>query len=213
MKFLKKFQLKWTVLLYLCFCASSVSLCHAQTFPAILEWSGEVGFPESPGIIGWEFTTNEPIILTELGVYDDGDDGLLEDRNVTLWDSSGAILAEVSIPAGDSAVLEDGYRYQSVLPRVLPSNTGYLLADDYRDKIEQIRARAISFQTHGSVIWLGGRTNSSGSATIPLDPLPADQPGFSVSFRFTPIPEPACLGLFATALALVLGIARTPYLH
>ncbi len=185
-----------------CFCELFQSPCKAQPFPALVDWTGEVGEPDSPGIIGWAFTTNEPILVTELGVYDHDDDGLLEDRQLTLWDNLGGVLANVTIPAGSVSALDDSYRYQPIDPQRLEPDVEYIFADDYREKIEIIRARSVAFQTDPAVNWFEGRINASGSAAIPQSPLPSDQPGLVVNFKFVRVPEPASSGLVVIAMTL-----------
>src|SRR5262245_25573242 len=50
--------------------------------------------------IGWRFTVNSPIQITSLGLLDKNNDGFQADHPVAMWDSQGAMLANVTIHAG-----------------------------------------------------------------------------------------------------------------
>ncbi|MDD9934139.1 MAG: DUF4082 domain-containing protein [Myxococcales bacterium] len=85
--------------------------------------------------VGFRFTVDETQYATQLGVWDQGGDGLEENIPVGLWDSSGTLLATTVLSAGASAGLVDEFRYQDIEPPVelAPGETytvGAYLASD-----------------------------------------------------------------------------------
>ncbi len=64
------------------------------------------------GTVGTAFTLAADTVFNALGYQDPGGDGLMTDHTVGLWRvSDGALLASAVVPAGSSALLQDGYRY------------------------------------------------------------------------------------------------------
>ena len=87
-------------------------------------------------------TGSTPPTITALGFIDlhntnpvsspDGD-GLLEAHRVTLWlDADGSKVTEVTVPAGPSGELVDGFRYAAIPEGslVLEPNTAYVISAD-----------------------------------------------------------------------------------
>jgi VCBS repeat-containing protein len=64
------------------------------------------------GTLGLEFNTTQDIVISQLGAFDDGSDGFLTSKTVTLYNAdTQAIIAQATIPAGTSSSLVNGYRY------------------------------------------------------------------------------------------------------
>lgn len=64
--------------------------------------------------IGHTFTVTETnILITALGVYDYGNDGLTSPHTVTLFTNQTALIS-VTVPAGSSTTLQDGFRFVSL---------------------------------------------------------------------------------------------------
>ncbi|MDX2170624.1 MAG: hypothetical protein SF182_26360 [Deltaproteobacteria bacterium] len=92
---------------------------------------------------GWEFQTTAPITVSALGVFDSYEDGLQFPIPVGLYDSTCALLASVTIPAGSVAPLHDGYRYAAITPLSLPSGQTFRIAavmhcDDYTATLQSL---------------------------------------------------------------------------
>src|SRR5205809_1043287 len=66
--------------------------------------------------LGYAFIVSSPVTVTNLGLFDFGNDGLSTSHAVTIWTSSGTELVQTTIPAGTDAILSDGFRYVSVAP-------------------------------------------------------------------------------------------------
>ncbi|HOY58636.1 MAG TPA: GDSL-type esterase/lipase family protein [Verrucomicrobiota bacterium] len=89
------------------------------------------------GVRGTVFQASEATnrVVTHLGYYDSGSDGLQSTHRVGVYAATpagagtGALLAEVTIPAGTNAFLENGYRWVSLpSPLTLEAKTSYVLA-------------------------------------------------------------------------------------
>src|SRR5436190_10249612 len=52
---------------------------------------------------GWGFSLSSPILLTDVGVWDDQNDGLGSPHVVTVWTSTGTQLVQATVPDGASA--------------------------------------------------------------------------------------------------------------
>ncbi|MHB9035861.1 MAG: hypothetical protein ACYC64_04280 [Armatimonadota bacterium] len=100
---------------------------------------GQCNTASPPGLVGWtlgyRFTVgSKPIIVTQLGAYDYGSNGLSAPIPVTIWNADGsAIVATTSIPSGtaqDSWGLADTYgRYvfKNISPMTLNAGTTYVI--------------------------------------------------------------------------------------
>lgn len=92
-----------------------VLLLPTSVASAAIQYAGEPGggswYYGGGGTAGTEFTSNITTSVLSLGIYDYGNDGLYGAHEVGLWDSSNALIAWVTIPAGNSAPLLNGYRW------------------------------------------------------------------------------------------------------
>jgi hypothetical protein len=82
------------------------------------------------GTVGYEFTANRSLSVISLGVFDYGGDGLHGSHQVGLWDSGGALLGSVTIPAATGAPLSGGYRWVSITAPLVAGNN-YVLGAEY----------------------------------------------------------------------------------
>jgi len=70
---------------------------------------------------GYSFSVNEPTLITAVGWFDRNSDGLTHEHELGIWNSDGQLLVDETVPAGMSAPLNDGFRYQSIpAPLILP---------------------------------------------------------------------------------------------
>ncbi len=106
-----------------------IASTHADT-PAFV-FANTFGNPPSSftGTRGWEFgrwnTQTNDLLVTQLGVFDSGGDGLVNSHPVGLWRENpggltGTFLASAVVPAGTDAPLINGYRWVSISPVVIP---------------------------------------------------------------------------------------------
>ncbi|MGH1492306.1 MAG: sialate O-acetylesterase [Acidimicrobiales bacterium] len=64
-------------------------------------------------VVGYEFTVNSEIVLTDLGLFDQDQDGRLNEPTappVGVWNAAGALLASTTIPLGTTAEANVFYR-------------------------------------------------------------------------------------------------------
>lgn len=159
-----------------------------------------------------------------LGFYDAGGDGLTESHTIALWEtgwngqSSRGLLAEITVPAGTSAPLIDGYRWVELPSTITLVPNEYYLLNASVDGVDQ----------WGDVI--SGSQITWDSQYVPTDPgydftkagiygnsIPAYSqnggsdsidPAANLGFNVVPAPEPSTLALLGIGTTMLLGIAR-----
>lgn len=120
-------------LFILCFLGTSLP---AQTIThQLFDSNNGTRLDATSGLVGTRFRSTESTnrLVTHLGYYDSGGDGLAISHRVGLFaatsDGSGAVLAEVTVPAGTNALLENEFRWVALpAPYSLATNTDYVLA-------------------------------------------------------------------------------------
>ena len=86
------------------------------------------GDPGFSGTVGYSFTLTKPYAVTELGFYDDLNDGLLSSHMVGIFDASTqALLVSATLSSGSSNPLQDGFRWLSV-PEFVLAPGSYVMA-------------------------------------------------------------------------------------
>ncbi len=73
------------------------------------------------------FKPTQTIKVTSLGYYDETQVGLLAAHEVGIFDSSGNLIADATVPSGASPPLIDSIRYQSIAPVTLLAGHVYNL--------------------------------------------------------------------------------------
>jgi fibronectin-binding autotransporter adhesin len=99
----------------------------------VLSPANPVGDTLSNGSLGLDFDVNSSITIKQLGVYDNGRDGLSNSHNVYIYNRvTQAALVTLNFPAGTSGTLSsDGYRFLA-LPSPLALGAGnYSIVVDY----------------------------------------------------------------------------------
>ncbi len=117
---------------------------------------------------------NQPVQLTALGLWDEDADGLAASHDVGIWNATGSSeLAHVTVPAGSSSTLVDGFRFVNLgSPIALAANTTYVLGAAYntndaaRDITTFNFASRNSFASPGVTLGFGEFENGS-SLTYP----------------------------------------------
>jgi hypothetical protein len=88
---------------------------------------------------GFRFQATQNLTVTALGVFDIDSDGLTIPLSKTgvdvgLWNDSGTLLAQVSVPGGTTASILDGFRYANLTTSInLTSNSFYRVGADMSD--------------------------------------------------------------------------------
>ena len=79
-------------------------------------------------MLGWQFTVNTPVTVTDIGWFDWGQNGLSLSKQIGIWDTLGeTLVASVTVPSGTGATLSDHFRYVT-----LGSPVGLLSGHTYR---------------------------------------------------------------------------------
>ena len=94
-------------------------LLHGGTARADIAVEVEFGapdtiFPNGGTTHGWQFTVNETIEVTHLGLYDRLQNGFAIEHPVGLWDEEGTLLTSVVMSPGDGDELIRNFRYVDI---------------------------------------------------------------------------------------------------
>ena len=111
-------------------CLFMLGLGSAQAADPILSVSGGAGGnPGSGTTHGWRFTANQAITLTELGLYDGDDNGMVIDHPIGLFRFDTAeLLTSGTIHAGTGDPLINHFRYVDVEDVTLIPGVDYFLS-------------------------------------------------------------------------------------
>lgn len=197
----------------------AASLAGAEPASA-LDLPGSVGFIVSnttgelmnngPFTLGWRFSLNSPILVSGLGVFDSGQDGLKDSHDVGIFDAAGVLLASATVASGQFSPLTEQFRYAPVSVLLTPGQT-YDIGAVWGPNSDELLFGAatnptLGFVTAPEVNWLSQAFTSGGTLSAPLTFFVDTSAGyFGPNFSFTAVvPEidPAGMG---AVLALVVG--------
>jgi hypothetical protein len=181
------------------------------------------------GMVGWTFNLLQPLTITGVGWYDDGQDGLSRAFQVGLWQDLtgnfapgstprqllGTSADGMNIPGGTTATLQDSWRVVPLSsPLTLPAGNYELSGLDTAttpDTIKYVLAGGMfPFPPAQPGLTLGAFFYASPSA-----PSPTFQVTYRDSFYlayglelgpmlFTSVPEPHSIGLFGLGAVMLL---------
>lgn len=80
--------------------------------------------------VGWQFDVLESLLVTGLGWYDEGLDGLGRSHTVGIWDPGGSLLTSIVVPSGTGAALDGVYRTMAIAPLLLTPGAGYIVGGE-----------------------------------------------------------------------------------
>ena len=168
-------------------------------------------------IIGYEFRTNQPIIVAQLGVYDHFLNGLAENHLVGIFDStSHNLLASTNVATSNP--LLNRFRYNSLnTPLFLPANHTYRIAalaghvDEFGADPRNLFINPAITYIDGSVDFISPAAGQLDFPNFSLTDLGLSYVGvFGPNFRFEAlpnspsapvVPEPVTLTLLGSGLA------------
>ena len=171
---------------------------------------GTYGSAPSGTTYGWSFSVGEtPLSVTHLGYFDAGLDGLVDEHRVGIWDFSGALLVEGTVPAGAIGTDAGAYAFTSVDATTLPANETYFIGGMSPSASDAVIAFAGPQTYAPQVTYLGASYSETGGFTAPDTLYGASHGIFGPNFQFTPIPEPHHHATLAgIGLAIFFGVRR-----
>jgi len=152
-------------------------------------------------VAGWEFTVNENVQVTALGVWDGNLDGFSESIPLGLYRSSDQqLLGSVTVAAGTASPLTGNFRYVDLaVPVNLSVATEYTLAMYTGSLVGPSNGELVNipgfYDVNPTVNLVRRRAefDGIGGLVFPTQTLSANSTGIGAGFLF--IPEPASLAL------------------
>lgn len=88
---------------------------------------------KSNATLGYAFRVGpDPVNILKMGIWDQGANGLVESHEMGIWNTSGDLLASVTVPQGTAGALNGNFRYVDVLGGLmLDADTVYVIAAKY----------------------------------------------------------------------------------
>ena len=111
---------------------------HASTLAEVgtngdnVAWNTGFAALDQEGTVGWSFQVlGSSLNVTALGVFDNGGSGLADSHEVGIWDNTGALLAEATVPSGTAGTLVDDFRFIAISPLTLQAGDTYTIGAFY----------------------------------------------------------------------------------
>ena len=159
--------------------------------------------------VGWGFSLSAPLLVTQLGFWDENGNGLGQSHLVTIWSSTGTQSAQATIPVGTSGTLVDGFRYLTLTTPILLAAGNYTigaLLSAFGSDVASVSSSAIS--TTPGVTYAGSRA-IEGNAFPTNDAFDLPNSYFGPNFQFTTVGVPdsgSTWALLLLAVTAVLGL-------
>jgi hypothetical protein len=166
------------------------------------------------GTLGLNFQVNAPILVSALGAFDNGLNGITNDLYVGIFDSLGNVIVSFTNFNGTAADPTNHYVFQNIAPVILQAGSyqlasfGYNLEGNFNNHAPN--PSPITFNTMGGRLTALGTSYSAENqpgvfATIADNGLTRYGAG---SFLASAVPEPAIWAMMIGGFALIGGLAR-----
>lgn len=178
----------------------TTGLIAAPLHAATLGYTSTGGVADTNGgfNLGFQFTADQPLQINELGVYDNGGDGLSFARQVDLWRvSDQALIASVTVGAGLAGVLDGGFRFAAITPLLLTAGAQYRVSVVYPTGQGTDDKAINSTITPGPGVTLSPGTYFVGSSVSTYPNTNNILTRSTANFTYTIVPEPGSALLLA----------------
>jgi hypothetical protein len=176
-------------------------------------------------MLGWEFTVDTTIEVTELGWFDWQNDGLATSHQIGIWNTAGqTLLGSVTVSAGASATLADGFRYQALGSSIfLVTGQTYRIAgfdpgtggdahvwDVFHSGYSNYEVSGFTVDPNVNLTAGDALGGAAGGFGYPLGPIGDERAVLmGPNFSFAVVPEASASALLAAGLAvLAVGFHR-----
>lgn len=161
--------------------------------------------------LGWSFSLTSSVTVTQLGVWDNGGNGLIQPHQITIWDSTGTVIeATALVPSGTAATLTNGFRYVALGSSVLLGPGTYTIGAYFAPFGDDAAILASAVAGTSPVTYTGSRSET-GNAYPAGDAFSLSNSYFGPNFQFTVSSVPdrgSTLGLFVLALGALFAATR-----
>lgn len=188
--------------------AGVASLASAQAvngFTGGSQFTSFFGGAFAGDTVGWQFTVNEDVFVTDLGVWNQdtqlGAEGLTSDHRIGIWNlDTGALMVEgVAGPNGD--VMGD-WTYTSVANTQLSTGATYVIGALYNaggvEDGDSYISSATSVSMDPTINFGGGRSPLAEDIGFALPETFSGATSFGrfgPNFKFTPVPTPGSMAI------------------
>lgn len=123
--------------------------------------------------LGWEFTLSSAQTVTQLGLFDVGADGFVENHRVGLWSLAGASLGEVTVTSASTAMASTStagvWRFASLGSAINLGPGTYVIGADYMTGLDRVMTNTNAPITMSGLTFVRGRFVTLGSETAGFD--------------------------------------------
>lgn len=190
----------------------------AQATPAVdLVSPPSIGGVNGTGFaVGYRFRANTDIVVTALGAYDFGLDGIVGGAAVGLYTLTGNLLASATVPGGTSGSFLDGaFRYVDIADIELDAGTEYVLGSYSTDPNGFFNANygGVVLDIDPAITLLRNRDKAGVTQLVFPDREPTNThlgsfgPNMQIS-AINAVPEPGSLALMMAALGAMVVLVR-----